>query len=129
MRVGTIGAQDQTNVFGFDGLTFTAIGNGGVDEVFVTAGASVDATKLGVGQDRIYLEGSWAQYTKTLQGNQITDISPLVELAKQDVEGPKRFAPFWRLYLAKNPLEGDSADKHLSALKEYGVRLNMEYSR
>ena len=72
VRVGTIGAVDQANIFGLKGATITAIGNGGEDEVFVAAGASVDATKLGVGEDRIYLEGVWSDYTKTTDGFQLT---------------------------------------------------------
>ena len=72
VRIGAVGANGQTNVVGLDGLTFTAIGNSGVDEVFVAAGGRVDATELGVGKDHIYLEGTWSNYTKTLTGSQIT---------------------------------------------------------
>lgn len=63
-----------------------------------------------------------------LQGNRITDISPLVEMARKDAEGDQRFAPYWKLYLAENPLNGDSKAM-LEELRGIGVRLNMEYTR
>ena len=71
VRIGTVGPANQTNIFGLEGQAFTAIGNGGVDEVFVAAGAKVDATHLGVGQDKIYLEGTWSSYQKTHEGFQL----------------------------------------------------------
>lgn len=61
-----------------------------------------------------------------LQGNRISDISPLVEMARADVEGEQRFAPYWKLYLAENPLNAESK-KMLQELRSIGVRLNMEY--
>ena len=66
------GGVNTTNVFGLSGPTFTAFGNGGEDHVFVAAGASVDASLLGKEEDKIYLEGSWASYDKTISGLQIT---------------------------------------------------------
>ena len=39
-----------------------------------------------------------------------------------------RSIPFWRLYLADNPL-GDQAGMHLAELEKAGVRLNLEYNR
>lgn len=62
-----------------------------------------------------------------LQGNQITDISPLVEMARKDAEGDQRFAPYWRLYLAENPLD-DESFALLEELRSIGVRLNLEYT-
>ena len=35
-----------------------------------------------------------------LERNQIADLSPLVQVAKKDAEGEKRFAPYLELYLA-----------------------------
>lgn len=72
VRVGTLGTVDQTNVLGLSGPTFEAIGNGGIDRIFAAAGSSVDATKLGVGKDEIYLEGNWEDYTTAIAGTQIT---------------------------------------------------------
>ena len=68
-------------------------------------------------------------YATYLQGNQIRDISPLVKLAEQDAAGEKRFAMFWKLYLADNPIDPESKAEQLEALKKAGVRLNMEYNR
>ncbi len=56
------------NVLGGRGLALTVIGNGGVDKVFVPAGSNVDATKLGAGKDIIYMQGNWADYTKSVAG-------------------------------------------------------------
>ena len=41
-----------------------------------------------------------------IERNQIKDLKPLVEAAKADAAGPKRFAPYLRLYIAGNPLLG-----------------------
>ncbi len=62
--------------------------------------------------------------TVMLENNEIKDLSPLVEMAKGDSE--RRFAPFWRLYLKGNPLDGEGIDAQLSALKELGARIQTE---
>jgi internalin A len=59
-------------------------------------------------------------YYLFLEGNRIRDLTPLINAAKKDFEGQKRFAPFLNLYLKGNPVK--SSQK--SRLKEYGVRLN-----
>jgi internalin A len=64
-----------------------------------------------------------------LMKNEIEDVGPLVEMARKDADGDQRFAPFWRLYLADNPLNKASKSKHLGELKKIGVRLDMEYVR
>lgn len=43
-------------------------GKQGVDTVYVEAGGSADATRLGAGQDVIHLTGNWADYAKIVQG-------------------------------------------------------------
>jgi len=63
-----------------------------------------------------------------LMENKITDISPLVRMAKVDADGDQRFAPYWKLYLAANPLPA-GAEGQLVELREIGVRLDMEYVR
>lgn len=62
-----------------------------------------------------------------LQGNQITDIRSLLEMARKDAEGDQRFAPYWRLYLAENPLD-DESFALLEELRSIGVRLNLEFT-
>ena len=59
-----------------------------------------------------------------LQGNKIKDFGPLIEMAKKDAEGDKRFAPYWRLYLDDNPIEEARRDEQIAALKSIGVRVN-----
>ena len=61
-----------------------------------------------------------------LQGNQISDISPLVKMAAKDAAGERRFAPYWHLYLANNPLSDKSKSVHVAAIKKIGVRLSLK---
>ena len=61
-----------------------------------------------------------------LEGNQIADVTPLVTMAKKDVDGPRRFAPYWHLYLAGNPLNAKAKSEQLAALKKLGVRVKAE---
>ena len=62
-----------------------------------------------------------------LHRNQISDISPLVAMTKTN-DGPDRsFAPFWNLYLGKNPMDDEPQKAKLAELKEMGVRLNLDY--
>ncbi len=44
-----------------------------------------------------------------LERNRIADLQPLVRAAQKDAAGPKRFAPFLRLYLAGNPIAAQAA--------------------
>ena len=68
-------------------------------------------------------------YATYLQGNRIEDLSPLVSLAETDAAGPKRFAAFWRLYLAGNPLNEAEKMQQLDALRSHGVRIDLEYNK
>jgi len=61
-----------------------------------------------------------------LNKNRIADISPLVIMAIKDSEGDRRFAPYWNLYLAGNPLSDSSKTAHLAELKKIGVRVSMK---
>jgi Leucine-rich repeat (LRR) protein len=58
-----------------------------------------------------------------IERNQIKDLKPLVESAKADSGGPKRFAPYLRLYLSGNPLTDSAKSAQLAALKDAGVRI------
>jgi internalin A len=58
-----------------------------------------------------------------LERNRIKDLAPLVHAAKADAEGPKRFAPYLRLYLQGNPLSEQAKAKQLMELKSFGVRI------
>jgi internalin A len=62
-----------------------------------------------------------------LNDNKITDLAPLVEAAKKDFEGQKRFAPFWRLYIGNNPLSDAAKNTQLEELKKYGTRVHLSY--
>jgi Leucine-rich repeat (LRR) protein len=58
-----------------------------------------------------------------IERNQIKDLKPLVEAAKADATGPKRFAPYLRLYVSGNPLPDAVKSAQLEALKAAGVRI------
>lgn len=58
-----------------------------------------------------------------LENNKITDLTPLMNAAKADYEGPKRFAPYLRLYVSGNPLSDAGRTSQLATLRGYGVRV------
>lgn len=58
--------------------------------------------------------------------NQIKDLTPLVEMCRQDSEGEKRFAPYLRFYVRGNPLSPETMQSQLDALRQMGVRLSMD---
>jgi internalin A len=58
-----------------------------------------------------------------LERNQITDLAPLMAAAKADGDGPKRFAPYLRLYVSGNPLSDAARTSQLATLRGYGVRV------
>jgi internalin A len=58
-----------------------------------------------------------------LERNKITDLMPLMNAAKADYEGPKRFAPYLRLYVSGNPLSDAGRTSQLATLRAYGVRV------
>jgi Leucine-rich repeat (LRR) protein len=61
-----------------------------------------------------------------LNYNKVTDLGVLVDMAKKDSEGAKRFAPFWKLYLGDNPLSDKAKTEQVEELKKYGVRVHLE---
>jgi internalin A len=58
-----------------------------------------------------------------LERNKITDLMPLMNSARADYEGPKRFAPYLRLYISGNPLSDAGRTSQLATLRAYGVRV------
>ena len=58
-----------------------------------------------------------------LSKNKIADLAPLVEACKADAAGPRRFAPYLRLYLAGNPLSDTAKGEQLGGIKAAGVRV------
>ncbi len=54
------------------GINFVVTGGNGTDIVYVKPGSTVDATKLNSGEDKIYLTGNWAEYTKVATTSKIT---------------------------------------------------------
>ena len=65
------------------------------------------------------LEGLTGLFHLFLENNRIRDLTPLVNAAKRDSEGERRFAPFLNLYLKGNSVRASQ----ISKLKEYGVRV------
>ena len=62
-----------------------------------------------------------------LANNKITDLSPLVEMANGDKE--RRFAPFWQIYLAGNPLDDKAKGEQIDSLKKLHVRIDLEKTK
>ena len=52
-----------------------------------------------------------------LERNQIRDLSPLLKMVQADADGPKRMAPFLRLYLEGNPLSDEARTRQLETCK------------
>lgn len=61
-----------------------------------------------------------------LDNNQIENLDTLVKMAEADNAGPRRFAPFWRIYLAGNPLSENAQKKQVATLEELGARVFVE---
>ena len=53
-----------------------------------------------------------------LDRNKITDLAVLLEMAKKDAAGEKRFAPFLKVYLKENPLSDAVKGQQLEELKK-----------
>jgi internalin A len=58
-----------------------------------------------------------------IERNQIKDLKPLVDAAKADTAGPKKFAPYLHLYFAGNPLPDKTRSDQVAALKAAEVRV------
>lgn len=61
-----------------------------------------------------------------ISGNQIKNLAPLVQMCREDAEGPKRFAPYMKLYLGNNPLSQDAKEAQIPALESLGVKVVQE---
>ena len=46
-----------------------------------------------------------------LDDNKIADLGILIAMAKKDLEGKKRFAPYWQIYLTGNPVKKEQLDE------------------
>ena len=85
-------------------------------------------TTLSAGNNEIAdlapLEGLTRLHFLFLENNKVANLGSLVGMAGADYKGPKNFAPFLRLYLKGNPVDG-AADSRLqfARLMKYGVRV------
>jgi internalin A len=62
----------------------------------------------------------------SLEENRVRDLQPLVDMAEKDAQGERRFAPFLRLYLQGNRLDGKKARAQLEQLRKTGVKVHPE---
>lgn len=60
-----------------------------------------------------------------LDHNKIQNLAAVVCWTSADAEGPKRIAPFLRLYLRENPLSDSAKNEQVSALKALGVKVEL----
>ncbi len=58
-----------------------------------------------------------------LEGNPVSNYRVLVDMAQADIAGPKRFAPYWFVYLDEETLSAE-AKAQVEQLKGLGVRVN-----
>jgi internalin A len=61
-----------------------------------------------------------------LDNTEVADLTVLVEMAQQDAEGEKRFAPFIRIYLTGNPLSEAARGAQLEQLRQFGCRVTLD---
>ena len=59
-----------------------------------------------------------------IERNQIKDLKALVDAAKADSAGPKRFAPYLHVYFAGNPLPDATKSDQVAALKAADVKVD-----
>lgn len=57
-----------------------------------------------------------------LERNKVKDLAVLIPWAKADADGPKRFAPYLRIYLKGNPLSEAAKTTQTATLKGFGFR-------
>ena len=84
---------------------------------------SLDLKNCGV-TDLSFLKNLTELNFLMLVDNKVADLGPLVEMANADKE--RRFSPFWRLYLAGNPLADKAKGEQIEALKKLGARIELE---
>lgn len=72
VRAVVLDASGETLALARPGLDLTIKGVSGVDIAYVTAGSTVDATQLGLGQDMLYLTGHYGDYIGTYAGSVVT---------------------------------------------------------
>ena len=72
--------------------------------------------------DRSPLNGRTRLHFLFLENNKIANLDALVSMASTDYKGPKNFAPFLRLYMKGNPIDG-ATDSRLkfARLMKFGV--------
>jgi len=66
IKAFALDATGETFALSRPGVNFIVNGNSGVDRIYVSSGATVDATQTGGSADFIYLRGNWADYAKAL---------------------------------------------------------------
>jgi internalin A len=88
--------------------------------------SSLDLQNCGI-TDVSFLKGLTELKYVMLNDNKIKDLNVLVEMAKADSE--RRFAPFWHLYLAGNPLSDEAKAGQLDELKKLGARIETEKAK
>ncbi|QDU98754.1 leucine-rich repeat domain-containing protein [Lignipirellula cremea] len=77
-------------------------------------------------KDLAPLQGSSEWKYLFLQENKIANLGELLKMAEADAAGPQRFAPFWRIYLAGNPLSDEAQQKQAEAIRKLGGRVLLE---
>jgi internalin A len=86
----------------------------------MTSLSSLDLSNCGVAD--LQFLSSLKPHSLTLSDNKISDLSPLLEMAKNDAD--HLFAPFWRIDLKGNPV--DAKSETVEELRKLGAKLKFE---
>ena len=60
-----------------------------------------------------------------ISNNRVTDLGPLVEMAQADIGGSERFARYWTVNVAGNPLGEKAKNEQAAKLGEWSARIQV----
>lgn len=69
VKVSSFDSSGENFISFTESIFLIVSGSSGVDKVYIREGTSVDATNLKSSVDEIYLQGTWADYTKTIEAS------------------------------------------------------------
>lgn len=87
--------------------------------------STLDVSRTGLSDASVVRPATRRLRLLMLDGNALSDVSPLVRAIEEDANGERRFAPFLRVYLRENPLSDEARDQ-LDAAAENGARITID---
>lgn len=86
---------------------------------------TLDVSRTGLSDTAVVVAALPSLRLLMMEGNDISDVSPLVDRIEADANDERQFAPFLRVYLRENPLS-DDAREQIEAAKADGARITYE---